>query len=59
MNSFCMNFIISYSKTINLALENEKLIISSIYYTLINRCAVDSVVFGLAAVLFVSVVFRL
>ena len=32
-----MNFITSYSKTRNLALENEKLIISSIYYTLINR----------------------
>ena len=31
-----MNFITSYSKTRNLALENENLIISSIYYTLIN-----------------------
>ena len=35
MNHFHMNFtIISYSKTRNLALENEKLIISSIYYTI-------------------------
>ena len=34
---FHINSIISHSKTRNLALENEELIISSIYYTLINR----------------------
>jgi hypothetical protein len=35
--SYGTSFIISYSKTRNLALKNDKLIISSIYYTLINR----------------------